>query len=279
MDPHSLRRLPSCTLPGTLQMAIDAWLLDRIMQGDRHGPLLRLYRWSRPTLSLGRHQREVPPHWLQLAAEGRLDLVRRPSGGSAVLHGGDLTYALIWPHPPRQRREAYHLSCLWLQEAFAAMGLPLEFGHAPCQPSQANCFATSTAADLVHSSGQKRIGSAQRWRGHALLQHGSIAIEPDAALWEAVFHTSVPVLPELPLSGEALDLLLFRSASRWWSKVAPEGNARGAGDGPFHDPLRDWEWMAVRSNQTAYEVLTLAGNPSADSAMALATGSSARPSG
>jgi lipoate-protein ligase A len=280
MESLCLRRLPSCSLPGALQMATDAWLLERVTQGERLGPLLRFYRWSRPTLSLGRHQQALPPHWLHLAAAGRLALVRRPSGGAAVLHGGDLTYALIWPDPPRRRRESYHLSCLWLQEAFAAMGLPLEFGDSPCQIHQANCFATSTAADLIHPGGQKRIGSAQRWRGHALLQHGSIAIRPDEALWEAVFESPAPCLPELPVSEEELETLLLQSASRWWPLVAPQAEEH-QGDRAvlLNEPLEEWEWTAVQSNQRAYEVLGLAGNPSADSAMALATGSRARPNG
>lgn len=280
MDSLCLRRLPSCTLPGPLQMAIDDWLLERVIQGDRQGPLLRLYRWSQPTLSLGRHQRQLPSHWLHLAAEGRLVLVRRPSGGAAVLHGGDLTYALIWPDPPRRRREAYNLSCLWLQEAFAAMELPLEFGDSPCQPHQANCFATSTTADLVHSSGEKRIGSAQRWRGHALLQHGSISIRPDGALWEAVFESAAPCLPELPLSEEALEDLLLRCASRWWPLMAHRSEEQEPEMALLlNEPLQEWEWSALQANQKAYEGLGFAGSPSADSAMALATGSRDRPKG
>lgn len=280
MESLCLRRLPSCTLPGSLQMAIDAWLLEQVSQGQRRGPLLRFYRWSRPTLSLGRHQYELPPHWLELAAENRVALVRRPSGGAAVLHGGDLTYALIWPDPPRRRREAYHLSCLWLREAFAAMGLPLAFGDDPCQPHQANCFATSTAADLVHPGGLKRIGSAQRWQGQVLLQHGSVAVRPDRPLWEAVFQSPAPCLPELPLPLEALETLLVRSACRWWAQRVQTGDDRGSeGAEPVVDPLQEWEWSAIVARQGAYDVPALAGSPSAASAIALATGSSAKPNG
>lgn len=279
MQPLCLRTLPSCSLPGPLQMAIDAWLLEQVCQGHRYGPILRFYRWSRPTLSLGKHQRHLDPRWLQLAADGRLGLVRRPSGGSAVLHGGDLTYALVWPDAPRRRLEAYYLSCSWLQEAFAAMGLPLEFGGSPFQPNQPNCFATSTSADLVHPNGQKRIGSAQRWQGHALLQHGSVAIEPDGALWEAVFESPAPALPELPVSGEELEILFLRCASRWLSLVAPQGDRQDEAVVPLDDPLTEWEWIAVRTQQRAYEVTDLAGRDSADSAMALATGSRGRPKG
>lgn len=279
MGAPCLRRLPSCSLPGSLQMAIDAWLLDRVIQGHRQGPLLRFYRWSSPTLSLGKHQRQLDPRWLKLADEGRLALVRRPSGGSAVLHGGDLTYALIWPDPPRRKQEAYLLSCRWLQEAFAAMGLPLQFGDAPVQPLQANCFATSTAADLVHPGGIKRIGSAQRWQGNVLLQHGSVALQPDVGLWESVFDDPAPGLPPLPIPGEELETLLFRSACRWLGEISSQVEGYREGVGVLDDPLEEWEWTVLRSKHKAYEVLGSAGIESADSAIALATGSSANPKG
>ena len=83
-----LRWLPPCTLSGPWQMAIDAWLLEQVARDGRSGPLLRFYRWSQPTLSLGKHQHTLEERWLQLSREGKLALVRRPSGGSAVLQIG-----------------------------------------------------------------------------------------------------------------------------------------------------------------------------------------------
>ena len=140
-----LRLLPCLSGAGDWQMALDAWLLSQ------RRPALRLYRWvGRPTLSLGLHQRHLENHWLALARVGRLDLVRRPSGGRAVLHGGDLSYALVWPDAPGCRRQAYLEACSWLQVAFARMGLPLQFGHQAVRRQEPSCFATSTAADLVH---------------------------------------------------------------------------------------------------------------------------------
>ncbi len=258
MERHHLRWLPSCTLPGSWQMAVDAYLLERMRQGDRRGPVLRFYRWCRPTLSLGQHQRNLHPRWLRLAAEGKLALVRRPSGGAAVLHGGDLTYALIWPDPPRRRREAYHLSCRWLQEAFAAMDLPLMFGDSPCRSDLANCFASSTAADLVHPCGSKRIGSAQFWRGGCLLQHGSVLLEPDPALWEAVFEDAAPILPDLPFSGERLEAHLLAYALRWFPWAALETPAQPGGVSVLSDPLQEWEWRRLASSLSPYEVRGLA---------------------
>lgn len=277
MASPALRWIPSYTLPGAWQMAIDAWLLEQVVSGQRQGPLLRFYRWSRPTLSLGKHQRSLDPAWRHLAAAGELELVRRPSGGAAVLHGGDLTYAFIWPNPPRRRREAYLLSCRWLQEAFAAMDQPLRFGASPCRSDQTHCFASSTAADLVHANGLKRIGSAQLWRNGSLLQHGSVAIAPDLRLWQAVFQEPAPCLPSLPLSGEPLESHLMAFAQRWLPLAAVEES-----DGAValqSDALQGWEWGELAAGFDRYEVGDLADGASGVSAMALATGSRANPKG
>ena len=100
---------------GRTQMVLDRLLLERAGEA----PLLRFYTWDGPWLSLGRHQRSWPEHWNALEQEGRIGLVRRPSGGQAVLHAGGLTYALIWPSAPRQRRGGLPTeACQWLLEGF-----------------------------------------------------------------------------------------------------------------------------------------------------------------
>lgn len=203
-EPGELRA--STRLSGAWQMACDAWLLQR------GRPAFRLYRWSRPTLSLGHHQRQIPAEWLELARSGALDLVRRPSGGGAVLHGGGLTYAMVWPEPPRQRRQAYRQACAWLQLAFEQLGLPLRFGAAVADGRTASCFASGTAADLLHGDGGKRVGSAQLWRRGCLLQHGEILLQPAATLWQQLFAAPPPSLPPLAIAGDALEELLLQAA-------------------------------------------------------------------
>ena len=212
------RWIPPMVLHGAWQMAIDEWCLDQAVQALKattpSGVVVRLYRWARPTLSLGFHQRQVLPGWQTLVARGAMDLVRRPSGGRAVLHGDDLTYALIWPDPPRGRREAYRLACRWLQEAFAELDLPLRFGSQATSIADSSCFATSTSADLIHPCGAKRIGSAQLWRRGCLLQHGSILIEPPGSLWQQVFAADPPALPASSLALETLAAHLHSAAAR-----------------------------------------------------------------
>lgn len=205
-SPAGLRR--TTRLGGAWQMACDDWLLD---QGQ---PAFRLYRWCRPTLSLGFHQRRLPEQWRELARSGTIELVRRPSGGGAVLHGFGLTYALIWPGPPAGRAEAYRQACQWLQLAFAELGQPLRFGDAPAALGSANCFASSTAADLVDADGHKRVGSAQLWRRGQLLQHGEILLDPPAHLWQALFGVPAPAMAPLPLSAGGLEEHLLAAAVR-----------------------------------------------------------------
>ncbi len=257
------RWIPSLVLEGCWQMAIDQSLLEASLAAPQGAPSLRLYRWSRPTLSLGYHQRSLPPHWLELAAAGSIDLVRRPSGGRAVLHGGDLTYALVWPAAPTPRRRAYGLACGWLCRAFAELGHPLRFGRRAPSRERASCFATSTAADLVHRDGSKRIGSAQLWSRGTLLQHGSIQIDPAPHLWRLLFGEEAPRLPPLPLTGAELEAHLRRSAERHldlgWSGVGPRRAERG---GWIERPLQPEEKLALEPLIDRYRTLPeVAGRP------------------
>jgi lipoate-protein ligase A len=186
---------------GAVQMALDSWLLDQLQAGAS-GPCLRFYTWSRPTLSLGFHQRHLEPHWLELVKAGVIDLVRRPTGGRAVLHGAELTYSLVQTCSTTRRRDAYVQACGWLQQAFAALAQPLQFGSDRIRrgPQRGSCFASGSAADLIHANGAKRIGSAQLWRGQALLQHGSVLLDPPQGLWQELFAEPPPDLPPLNLS-------------------------------------------------------------------------------
>jgi lipoate-protein ligase A len=200
--------LQTTCLGGIWQMAIDAALLEL---GQ---PVLRFYSWSRPTLSLGFHQRPAASSWLDWQARNQGELVRRPTGGGAVLHGGDLCYALVWPEPGCSRLQAYERICAWLQDAFAALGQPLLFGGDPCTVGH-DCFARSTPADLVDGRGCKRIGSAQRWLRGCLLQHGSIQLNPDVDHWQVLFGTQPPAVESLNLDADTLAGHLRHSASSW----------------------------------------------------------------
>lgn len=189
------RLIPCLDAPGKLQMALDQWLFDQHCQGSQPS-ILRFYTWSPPAISLGHHQRHWPTAWNSLP----LDLVRRPTGGRAVLHQGDLTYAVITSGFTGNRMQAYREICEFLIQGWRSLGVELSYGtagrgyiHNP------NCFGTATGADLILSNGVKLIGSAQLWRHQTVLQHGSISLNPDPALFEQVFGPGTCQLPELKL--------------------------------------------------------------------------------
>ena len=181
------RLIPLIEASGHAQMAIDKWLLEQYVAGN-HPPVLRFYTWSSPTISLGYHQKKYPEYWKELVWQGKkLELVKRPTGGRAVLHQGDLTYAVV-TSVTSNRMEAYQQVCEFLIAGWKNLGVDLHYGtagrgyiHNP------NCFGTATGADLVTVDGCKLIGSAQLRRGDAILQHGSMRLERDGGLFSEVF--------------------------------------------------------------------------------------------
>ncbi|MGF1516220.1 MAG: biotin/lipoate A/B protein ligase family protein [Nodosilinea sp.] len=182
------RLLPLQQGDGVWQMALDRWLFQRCHQGLLP-PTLRFYTWSGWTLSLGYHQHHGPSHWQTLHWQGvPIPLVRRPTGGRAVLHGGDLSYALVLPGQSSHRRQTYATLCQILTSGWRSLGVELRFGAAgQGYRDQANCFGCATTADLTLTDGTKVIGSAQAWRGQTVLQHGSMQLMIEPELERLVF--------------------------------------------------------------------------------------------
>lgn len=200
-------------------MAVDAWLLEQHRLGLQ-SPSLRFYTWSPTAISLGYHQRQWPREWQQLTWQGNaIALVRRPTGGRAVLHQGDLTYAVITSGMAENRLQAYQAICEFLIQGWRSLGVELHYGtagrgyiHNP------NCFGTATGADLVLEDGSKLIGSAQLRKGSAILQHGSMRLNPDPRLFSQAFGETL--LPKLPIQLSETNLIstaiaaLTQAASR-----------------------------------------------------------------
>lgn len=186
------RLIPLLDAPGRVQMALDRWLFEQHCLG-LHPATLRFYTWQPIALSLGYHQRHLPDAWYHLKWQGSpVEVVRRPSGGRAVLHQGDLTYAVITSAMPARRVEAYERICEFLIRGWQALGISLEYGRATRgYIHNPNCFGTATAADLVLPDGTKLIGSAQLRQGEAILQHGSMRLAPDRELFQQVFGYAV----------------------------------------------------------------------------------------
>jgi lipoate-protein ligase A len=192
---------------------------------DEGRSLLRFYGWQKPTISLGYHQKRIPKHWSELLNETdseklepsdpgtnqsirkskntspnpvintNIDIVRRPSGGRAVLHHQDLTYAIVTRAKSGNRNETYRYICEFLIKGFAKLGIEVGFGAAKQNYlNSPSCFNTATNADLVVTDGRKLVGSAQVYRHGWVLQHGSIALQPDYALLRKIFATEVPIV-------------------------------------------------------------------------------------
>lgn len=202
------RLIPLIEAKGAVQMALDRWLLQQHRQG-KHPSALRFYTWSPAAISLGYHQRRWSPSWSQLTWQGKpLDLVRRPTGGRAVLHQGDLTYMVVTSGIPGDRLQAYKTICQFLIQGWRSLGIELNYGIAErSYIHNPSCFATATAADLISPEGEKLIGSAQLRQGNAILQHGSMILSADSELYTSVFGKPAPQRVKLPIN-EPIELLI-----------------------------------------------------------------------
>ena len=186
------RYIPPIETSGKMQMAIDSYLLEQHRK-HQHPPTIRFYTWQPTAISLGYHQREYPQVWQNLTWQGKtLDIVRRPTGGRAVLHQGDLTYAVITSILPGKRLQAYKQICEFLIVGWRSLGVELVYGGASKEYIQnSNCFATATGADLITPTGNKVIGSAQLRRGKSILQHGSMILNTNRDLYCKIFNTNL----------------------------------------------------------------------------------------
>lgn len=161
-------------------MALDEALAESVKRGGP--PVLRFYRWSPACLSLGRNQPARGRYDRAALAARGLDVVRRPTGGRAVLHDRELTYSVAVADgalgPPR---EAYAAVNRALVAGLRRLGVPAALqpgaGRAAA-PSLRPCFADPAEGEVV-AGGRKLVGSAQRRSGRTLLQHGSLLLEDD----------------------------------------------------------------------------------------------------
>src|SRR6267378_2744666 len=160
---------------GAENMAIDAELLDR---ADGTGAsFLRLYRFDPPCLSLGRNEPAAHYDHTEIARRG-LDVVRRPTGGRAVWHEHEVTYAVAAPIATfGSLRAAYQAIHGRLAAALHRLGVVAALAPERPRPpeSPGSCFAAPVGGEVL-VEGRKLVGSAQVREGRAFLQHGSILL-------------------------------------------------------------------------------------------------------
>jgi lipoate---protein ligase len=227
-------------------MALDSWLFEQHCR-VLHPPTLRFYTWSPIAISLGYHQHHYPEHWRQLTWNSQpVDLVRRPSGGRAVLHQGDLTYAVIVSGMPGNRLQAYQTICAFLIQGWRSLGIDLHYGQARRgYIHHPNCFGTATNADLLLPNNTKLIGSAQLRRGDAILQHGSMQLEPNPVLFKHVFGIDLEP-PQFsfnpthtPLISTLIEALITSASECFGITFVVE-------------PLSETEWQAVKGESAKF---------------------------
>jgi len=198
------RFMPPADGPGAFHMAADVAVLEAIRAG-RSGPVLRFYRWTPPCVTLGKFQPATGNVRLADCARLGFQVVRRPTGGRAILHHREVTFSMIiaeeeLPRAGASIMDSYRVLGAALVDGLRRLGLDAELvdrkatargGDPPSMSAVGNpaCFAAKARCDLM-VNGRKIIGSAQLRRDGIILQQNSLPLSVDYPLWEQVFFRS-----------------------------------------------------------------------------------------
>ncbi|HLF14083.1 MAG TPA: hypothetical protein VI932_04265 [Bacteroidota bacterium] len=176
----TLRTLTEGKAAGAANMSRDGTLARRL-EGGGIPPTVRIYGWEPPAVSIGYHQQEEDFDAEGLARAG-IDLVRRPTGGRAILHWHEVTYCAVIPLSCGPPRAIYRMINEALIVGIRAMGIPAELSCSGGDLRQAYgtaagipCFSFSVKSE-IQVGGRKIVGSAQRRFGRTVLQHGSFLL-------------------------------------------------------------------------------------------------------
>jgi len=144
-------------------------------------PILRFYKWKPYCISLGKNQNDNDVN-VKLASRDGIEVIRRPTGGKAVLHAEELTYSVVTNNYGMSVRDSYNLISRALVEGLRTLNNDLELSRSSADfrkrfhdPLSITCFSASAVYE-VEWHGKKLVGSAQHRFGNVLLQHGSILI-------------------------------------------------------------------------------------------------------
>lgn len=179
---------------GEKNMQIDSELLELAIRDKEQEHIFRLYGWSPACVSLGRNQSDefLDAEFLKTK---NIDIVRRLTGGRALLHDQEITYSYICPVLGLKDGESvvnsYKEISQILINRFKKLGIELEFPQNKRPNTKFDyCMCISTGADLSYD-GKKLIGSAQFRKEGYILQHGSILLNYDKKLLEKIFNEKV----------------------------------------------------------------------------------------
>lgn len=172
---RTFRLIPYEVQDPVTNMAIDEALLELHIRG-KCPPTLRFYGWEPAAVSFG-YSQKVSERVSDRLKELGLGMVRRPTGGRAVLHQGELTYSYVGPVGSKSVQQDYKEICRAFIIGLEKLGVEVELGRADSgYRSHEDCFEATTLADL-HHKGSKLVGSAQLRRKDSLLQHGSVILD------------------------------------------------------------------------------------------------------
>jgi lipoyl(octanoyl) transferase len=180
--PATWRLIRSAPADGAMNMAVDEAIL-RAVAGGKSPPTLRLYAWEPPCLSLGRAQSASDANRLALEALG-FDLVRRPTGGRAILHIDELTYSLVAPEKdPRVTGgvvESYRRISAGLMHGIERLGVTSIVADQRAEEREKGpvCFEVPSDYEIT-LGGRKLVGSAQMRSRGVVLQHGAVPLRGD----------------------------------------------------------------------------------------------------
>ncbi|MGC8820648.1 MAG: lipoate--protein ligase family protein [Fervidobacterium sp.] len=160
---------------------------------------LRFYTWKVPTLSLGKHQDENDLDIEYINSKG-FDVVKRPSGGRAVLHWDELTYSVVIPQTHQLFKtgvlELYNFLSKLIVDGLKRLGFPVEIVEGKRKTLSHVCFQTPSAYEIV-LNGIKVVGSAQTRTQSYILQHGSIVLIPHEEVkycFKTTKHVNIPMI-------------------------------------------------------------------------------------
>jgi lipoate-protein ligase A len=169
---------------GARNMSIDSALLDEVNNSESPRTIVRFYSWRTPTLSLGRNQKIEKAVDVDYCAASGIDVVHRPTGGRAVLHDDELTYAVI-SNDADSFGDTIYGNYKRVSEAlclcYNRLGVPAVLAPETRKPSpmpddgDPPCFVSPSRYELM-VAGRKIAGSAQRRVRRSFLQHGSLPI-------------------------------------------------------------------------------------------------------
>lgn len=189
-----MKLYPYQVLSGKENMEIDAEILNSSIENNEKSSVFRLYGWKPKCISLGRNQKDDFLNYEFLKAKN-IDIVRRLTGGRALLHDMELTYSFVCPQGNLKNGENVVKSYMEISQilinAFKKLDIDLTFGGQNSVHTKFDyCMLISTGADLTYN-GKKLIGSAQCRKSGYILQHGSILYDYNRELLEEIFHEKV----------------------------------------------------------------------------------------